>query len=176
MFNRRWMIRRIAGSSLPFKIKDGSFKFSSSGNSPLVISGGVIEFTTKVEIAYGSYAYLNISDLNQNTSNQSSTENINNKPAIFTIPDGAECVLSTGAYSTNASASHANASIKLVMAGGSEYIAQTPAIRVGPQSVSWVQDGDASVGCIAMVIHNTNWNGWYKNMTVSLTVNGETWV
>lgn len=176
MLNRRWMIRRIAGSSLPFKIKDGSFTFSSSGNSPLVISGGVIEFTTNVEISYGSYAYLNISDLNQNTSDQSSTENINNKPAIFTIPDGAECVLSTGAYSTNASASYANASIKLVMAGGSEYIAQTPASRVGPQSVSWVQDGDASVGCIAMVIHNTNWKGSYKNMTVSLIVNGETWV
>lgn len=162
----------IAGGSLPFMLKDGTFRFSDG--SSLVISEGTVSFVSGG--AATNSGYLNISDLDQNTADRLSAENKNNKPAIFKIPDGAECVLSTGEYLLSTALTYASTRIQLVSAGGSDVIAETPSSKTGPRSVSWVQNGDAPIGCIAIVTGVMNWNDKLTNMTISLTVNGEKWV
>lgn len=164
------------GTSLPYKLKDGKFYFSSSKNSLLTISDGVIKFNTKVVINYGKYAYLNVSDIDQNTKDQTTADNINNKPALFTIPDGAECVLTVNPYSNGGGASYSGCKLGLKEADSSASIAETGLTNGGRISLTWTQEWSVDVGCVYVLVHNYAYNGTLSNLTIGLTVNGEKWV
>lgn len=171
------MQRSVEESSFPpYVLKDGKFYFSDSSNSVLIISDGVIEFTTKLSMGYGVYAYLNVSDIDQNTKDQATADNINNKPALFTIPDGAECVLTLNAFSNDSSTTYAGCKLGLRKAESSEFIVVTGLTRYEGTSVTWTQEGSVDVGCVCVLAHNLSWNAKISNLTIGLTVNGEKWV
>lgn len=145
--------------------------------------GGLVSARNGGSDAYNVVAYLNLSNPTQNTQDAHTTDNVCNKPAIFTIPAGAECELTmTGFFSTSAGYSYIRAA--LYEALSTNVIANTPwtpQYHQGNYTVSktWTQANEVSVGSVALVASHVLFCADYSNCNntdITLTVNGERWI
>ena len=144
---------------------------------------GLVSARNSASDAYNVVAYLNLSNPKQNTKDAHTTDNVCNKPAIFTIPAGAECELTmTGFFSTQAGYSYIRAA--LYEALSTNVIANTPwtpNYHQGNYTVSktWTQANEVSVGSVALVASHVLFCSNYSNCNntdITLTVNGERWI
>jgi hypothetical protein len=186
MLRRRDMMgSKGKASGLPLVFPDGRWTI---GDKTLIIKDGVVAVRSDTYDAYDIYAYINLSNPDQNTTDSHTTDNVTNKPAIFSIPAGAVCELSmTGIYKTEAGYSYVRAS--LYEALSTNAVANTswsPNYHSGDYSVSktWTQETEVDVGCVAMDLHHVmsdsgntaDANVRNRNAVITLTVNGERWI
>ena len=83
---RAMMVQAGGGETAPlYPLVNGSFTYSSPSARSITIEGGNRFAYYNPRSASGG-SYVNISKIAQNTSNANDTSNINNQPALFTIP------------------------------------------------------------------------------------------
>lgn len=160
----------------PYKLKNGT---AVVGNKTVTIKDNVITVSNKKIDAYNVNGYLNVSNLAQNGNDEYTTNNVINKPKIFTIPAGAVCVLTlNGKWS--AAASYEYWKLMLYEAESTNMIKSTPwsygwAGGSFVDTVEWTQASAVDVGSICLMSSHL-YNSYVLTATISLTVNGEKWV
>lgn len=160
----------------PYKLKNGT---AVVGNKTVTIKSGVITVKNTEYDAYAVNGYLNVSNHSQNGDSEYTTDNVTNKPTIFTIPAGAACVLTLdGQWS--ATGNYEYWKLKLYEAESTKEIASTPwgygwAEGNFVDTVEWVQENDVNVGSICLMSAHL-YTSKLLTAKISLTVNGEKWV
>ena len=80
------MVETGGGQVSPlYPFDNGTFNFASPSGSSVEITNGN-HFAYSQSSAIGSGSYVNVSKISQNTTAVNSTDNINNKSTLFTIP------------------------------------------------------------------------------------------
>lgn len=132
-------------------------------------NGDWIEITNGNHVHYkanNAKTYLNLSNIEQNTTDASDAANINNIPAMFTIPAGAECVLTVSnvsGYLNDANFRLANASASSTFFVGDSKNTTTASITT---------DSAIDIGCFFTYINKAT----ECEFDITFTVNGEWWI
>ena len=174
---RRLMMQKLDNSGeILYPIQDGEFPFTDRIFINGKIENGIITAKSNVAMPYGKYYMINVTDLSQNTTDSTSSDNVSNKPTLFTIPEGVSCKL-TIEGSGQFIASYANVHAQLYKANANEIIEQCGFgnSSINPKKVEWVQESDVDVGCLAIAVHQLSYNSIFS-ATVTLEINGKRYI
>lgn len=179
LLRRRMMMQKLDNSAeILYPIQDGEFPFTDGVFINDKIENGIITARSKIAMSYGKYYMINITDLSQNTTGSTSSDNVSNKPTLFTIPVGAVCKL-TIEGECNFVASYGNIHARLYEANASAIIKQCGLGKnagvVNRGCVEWVQESTVDIGCLAIVIHQASYGETFS-VTVTFEINGKRYI
>lgn len=153
-----WQKEMIIKPRYPFV--DGKWTYSN-GDWIEISNGNHVHYK-----ANNTKTYLNLSNIKQNTANASDTANINGHPAMFTIPAGAECLLTV----SNVSGYLNDANFRLANAAASSTFFVGDIKNIS--TVSLTAEDAISIGCFFTYISKAT----ECEFDIEFTVNGERWI